>query len=347
MSTENQTLKAPYPPSRLHTFYDWLDRSRLPGWLFYLLLLALPGAVQHLLAWQSGALPWGTFNAPLGFSTIWLVEVLILGHWIHHRAAKVFERYQPALQMSSEEYAQAQYRFGTFPRRGSALAFLLGLAVGAATGYAQWQVHASDISFFLPGLRIGEWALSNGIIFLIALQVIRQIRLMDGFFQNNLHVDMFNLTPLYAFSRYMAVVGVATFIIAYVTSLAFDPVAFRSSMVALQNTAWVIAILGIFYFSLRRLNRRLREEKDRLELDANQRLKMMFERLQARVDGERYQEAIEFQSLLASLKIEKEIIHALPTWPWRPGLFSALVSALLLPLALSVIQLLLSRLLNP
>lgn len=343
-----QPLKpVPYPPSRLHAFYNWLDRSRLPHWLFYLLLLGLPGTAQHLLAWQSGALPWWTFNALLGFSTIWLVEVLILGHWVHRRAAKIFQEYQPALQMSSEEYSQALYRFSTFPRRGSVLAFLLGLAVGAATGYAQWQAHAGDIAFLIPGLRIGEWALSNGLNFLIALQVIRQIRQMDGYFPQTLQVDMFNLTPLYAFSRYMAVIGVATFIIAYVTSLVFDPVAFRSSMVALQNSAWVVAILGIFYFSLRRLNRRLRDEKDRLELDANQRLKVMFERLQARVDGESYKEAIEFQSLLASLKIEKEIIHALPTWPWRPGLFSALVSALLLPLALSVIQLLLSKLLNP
>jgi hypothetical protein len=46
---------------------------------------------------------------------------------------------------------------------------------------------------------------------------------------------------------------------------------------------------------------------------------------------------------LASLLQEREVLSKLPTWPWSTGTLRSLVTAILLPLFLFVVQLLVTR----
>jgi hypothetical protein len=46
------------------------------------------------------------------------------------------------------------------------------------------------------------------------------------------------------------------------------------------------------------------------------------------------------------LQIEQDVLRKIPTWPWEPGAFRALVAALLLPVAVWAIQVLLARFLG-
>ena len=232
------------------------------------------------------------------------------------------------------------------PNRRAILVCLPGLVVGTVTGYLQWQASSDHVSFLLPGLRIAEWALSNGLTLILAYQFIRQLRIMNGLFPRRLKINLFDLTPVYAFSKYTAVLALATFVIAYLTSLIFDPLTFSRSIVRVQNYLWIFAVLALFYFSLRGLNKRLDDEKDASLKDVNLRIKAMFERIHAKFEQKSYQDAINMEHMLSSLKTEKEIIQAIPTWPWQPGLFSALVSALFLPMIITIIQLIITRLLN-
>jgi len=72
----------------------------------------------------------------------------------------------------------------------------------------------------------------------------------------------------------------------------------------------------------------------------------MFARIHTNFENKYYEDALNMANMLSSLKTEKEIIQAIPTWPWKPGLFSALASALVLPLLISIIQLIITNLLN-
>ncbi len=50
---------------------------------------------------------------------------------------------------------------------------------------------------------------------------------------------------------------------------------------------------------------------------------------------------------LSSLEIEKTALARTPTWPWEPGTFRGLLAAILLPVAVWLVQILLGRLIGP
>jgi hypothetical protein len=50
--------------------------------------------------------------------------------------------------------------------------------------------------------------------------------------------------------------------------------------------------------------------------------------------------------MILSLVAERELLQKTPTWPWQPGTPIAVVSALLLPLGIFLVQRLLERLLT-
>ena len=52
------------------------------------------------------------------------------------------------------------------------------------------------------------------------------------------------------------------------------------------------------------------------------------------------------QKTLNTLVIEREALAKLPTWPWRPGTFTGVTSAILLPSFLLIVQMLIQRLIG-
>ena len=49
----------------------------------------------------------------------------------------------------------------------------------------------------------------------------------------------------------------------------------------------------------------------------------------------------------AAFVADRDILAAIPTWPWRPGLFASFVSIIVLPVVLFLIQFFLGRWLAP
>ena len=51
-------------------------------------------------------------------------------------------------------------------------------------------------------------------------------------------------------------------------------------------------------------------------------------------------------SAIASLELEKQALESIPTWPWSPETVRILVTAVLLPLGLWIVQFILQSILN-
>ena len=235
--------RRPYPPNFIHAVYAWLDHLPIPAWLFFVLLIPLVGIAQHLVAWSKGALAPGQFNFDLGTAGYYLV-VFLIGIYVLKGAPKALDEFRPLLEVTDEEYARLKYGFVTIPKGLGTLFFLVGLAGGAVSGLSDMAI-APAVDYAFPELRIGIWMIGTGATTLFGYQVVRQLRQMGRFYAMPKQVDLFNLRPLYGFSRYTSALGIMFF--AYLALPTLDPTAYESQLVLVFSASLAPLILLMFY----------------------------------------------------------------------------------------------------
>ena len=341
--TTDTPSRRPYPPSLVHAFYAWLDRLPIPAWLFFVLLIPIVGIAQHLVAWRKGALPPGQFNFDLGTAGFWL-GIFLIGIYVLKGSPKALDEYRPLLNVTEEEYARLEYGFVTIPNGPGTLLFLIGVAGGAVSGFSDMAV-APAIDYVFPLLRIGIWMIASGGTFLFGYQVIRQLRQIGAFYAMPEQIDLFNLRPLYGFSRYSATLGIMFFASTALSTL--DPTAYESQVVFLFSFAVIPLIFLMFYLPLSGVHRRLVSEKERLLQEANSRIASILDRIHsAAFEQQDYEGVAGMRAVYSTLKEEKETVQGLRTWPWRPGTLTGLLSALFLPIILTLVREILSMFLG-
>jgi hypothetical protein len=150
-------------------------------------------------------------------------------------------------------------------------------------------------------------------------------------------IDLFNLRPLYGFSRYTAALGIMFFASLALPTL--DPTAFESQVVLVSSIALTPLILLMFYLPLSGVHGRLVSEKERLLQEANSRIETILERIHlAAFEQQDYEDVGGMRTVFSTLREEKETVQGLSTWPWRPGTLTGLLSALFLPIILVLVR---------
>jgi hypothetical protein len=86
-------------------------------------------------------------------------------------------------------------------------------------------------------------------------------------------------------------------------------------------------------------------EKKALLADASLRLESAFIALDRKVDAGDLKDMQSTEAALASLVMKRNFIDGIPTWPWRPTSFRAVLTAVLLPVFIYLVQQILVRLL--
>jgi hypothetical protein len=337
----------PYRPFFIHAFYNWLDRLPIPDWFFLVLLFPAVGIAQHLVAWSRGMLSPGEFSYDLGTAAIYLTPTLLLGVYVLKGAPRALDEYRPLLDVTEEEFADLKYRFVTIPSGLGALFFLMGGAMGVVSGFSDMAV-AQAVDYAFPQMRIGIWVMGSAMTTLFGYQVARQLRQIGAFYAMPDRIDPFNQRPLYGFSRYTATLGALAFIV-LLLSLA-DPTAFAaySSTALIAYFSFLIGLtLLMFYLPLSGAHRRLVSDKDRLLQQVNSHIATIVARIHsAAFEQQNYQDVGGLRTVLSALREEEETIQDLSTWPWRPGTFTGLLSALFLPVVLLLIREVITRLLG-
>jgi hypothetical protein len=315
-----------------------LDRLPIPAWLFFVVLFPLVGLAQHLAAWRKGALAPGQFNFDLGTAGYWVVGILLIGIYVTKGASQAFDEYRPALNVTEDDVARLKYKFVTIPNGPGTAIFLMGVALGAMTGFADMAI-APAIDYVLSPLRIGVWMLGTGLTVLFFYQVIRQLRQIRALYAMPERIDLYNLRPLYGFSRYTAILGIIVFFYDGLLPSILDPTAFASQVVYAVSLSLTPLILLMFYLPLSGVHRRLVAEKERLLQEANARIATILERIHSAAFEQRdYEDAAGMRAVYSTLKEEKETVQDLRTWPWRPGTLTGLLSALFLPVLLVLVR---------
>ncbi len=98
-------------------------------------------------------------------------------------------------------------------------------------------------------------------------------------------------------------------------------------------------IMLMFYLPLTGMHQRLVHEKEKLIKEANDRINRILSDIHQAAFEEKDLAGISgLISVRSVLLDEKKRIEELSTWPWRPGTFRGLLSALLLPVVLSILR---------
>jgi hypothetical protein len=153
------------------------------------------------------------------------------------------------------------------------------------------------------------------------------------------------MKPLYAFSSVTALTAVSSTVIPYawaaINGTLSDPIAIGMTL------PFTILAFASFVWPLLGLHRLLVEEKERLLDEAALRFEAAIVELHQRMDSGKLEGMTDMNMAIASLELEQNALNRIPTWPWQPETVRWLVTALVLPLGLWIIQFVLQRLLGP
>ena len=189
------------------------------------------------------------------------------------------------------------------------------------------------------GLAIVEsvvYAFTFGMIAVFFYHTIWQLRMVSLIHTSAADVNLFRLTPLYAFSGLTARTGISLLLMNYFGVLT-DPATFENlALITLTILASFIATV-CFVLPLRGMHVRIVTEKKRLRAEASTRLEAVIQQLYARADSRDLEEVDRLKQLMDSLVSTREIIEKIPTWPWEPGTLISFISVFLLPLGVRLI----------
>ena len=342
----SETMAQLYPPSWVDRFIGWIKRLPGPSWLFYLGLWLVLFLLVNAVKWLDRSQPLGIIEPLLAPGVADGVYFLAMMHYLNGAAGEALRAFRPVLAVSEARYNKLHYQLTTLPARGTLLASGIGAALAGLYMLLGPKppnyVTSFPTAVFDAGILIFTLTVLGALIY----HTIHQFTTVGRVHAIAARINLFQPDPLYAFSG-LAARTVMGYILIVDTTLLFmrefmreqanDPVIMGLFvfMVLLAAATFVLPLLG--------MHRRMDEEKGRLEAEANQRLEAAIAELHRRVDAFDLTDMTELYRAIGGLEIERDVLAKLPTWPWEPGTLRVVISPLLLPVAVWLIQRLLAR----
>ena len=324
-----------------------IQRLPVPYGIAYAILFLLEVAVMHAIGWLDGSLPPLRFDRLYLLFPLWLWAPLAIMTYLDEVALHALRDFQPLLGKHEEEIPRLQYELTTLPARSVWISALVWTGVFALLMYVGFPIVVREYSYG-PLAIAAVWVfglltfLSGSIVY---YHTIRQLRLVSRTIALVERVNLFHLDPVYAFARLTAKTGVCWLLLAGVTLAIFPFGLINVTVLALYLTQ-VLFALGAFILPLWNVHQRLVAEKRRLLAGVNRRLEVAIHRLHEALDGDDLARVKEIDTALGGLGSERKVLSSIPTWPWSTATLSGFVSALVLPVALFLIQLALKNLLG-
>ena len=357
------TFRPPYPPSWFDRLTARVDRLPGPPWGFYAILAVGLALSISAVQWREGAYSAGTFNPGHVWIGVSLAYLLGLMHYLDRAASSAIASFRPLLSSTdtaSRAAVQEQstfdtlsYQLATLPPRPALLATIAGAAVASIwfaidvasgtippylAGTAGTALSTASIMIvFIPG---------NGLAGLLVYHTIHQLVHVSRIYTKHARIDIYHLQPLYALSLPGAFTALGLIAFVYVLSAITPTTAAANPVVIGLSLVFAVIAGATFALPLLGAHRRLVAEKKVSLAEVSSRFKATTVELHRQLDRGRLVQMDHLNKALASLQIEQDLLHKIPTWPWEPGAVRAVVGALLLPLAVWAIELVLARLLG-
>lgn len=361
--TSTGVFTPPYPPSWFDRVTAWVDRLPGPFWAFYSLCAVGLALAVSAIQWREGAYPAGTFLADHVFTGASLAVLLGIMHFQDNAATSAITSFRPLLTFkgeasppSAEEepaFAGLSYQLTTLPPWRALLAMTAGCAF-ASIAFAidvgngnvpPYLARAAGTALSTASIMI-PFILANGLFVLLVYHTIHQLRLVSRIYTNHARIDIYQLQSLYVLSHPGAVTALGLIAFAYGLYAITPPGAPENPVQIGIHLVVAGAASAAFGLPLIGAHRALVAEKNAKLAEASSRFKAITVELHQELDNRRLSQMDALNRALANLQIEQDVLRKIPTWPWDPAAVRALVTALLLPLAVWIIQFLLGRFLG-
>jgi hypothetical protein len=331
----------PYAPSWVNRFNDLLDRLPLPTALLYILIWLIFHAALIALRWRDGTYPPGTFYVPdfvLG-STGFIFVVLV--HYLDEWAVRKLTEYRWALRVDDAQFDALRYRLAVLPAAPTALtgAFMVGFAiltlffVGQSYDFLYLGLTTPSGALQLANFLFSWWAFGA-----LSYHALHQLRVGSHIATHHLEVNLFQLDTLYAFAGLALRTAIGWLVVAYAWAL-ITPNLFRgASAIAVTVVFMQIVAVVTFIVPLIGAHKMLEDRKGALQRDIGERIETVIHDLNTNLETRSADELAKLNTMLSSLTLAEGRVAKTPTWPWRPGTLSWLVTAVLLPLGLWLLQ---------
>jgi len=324
----------PYRPSRFDRLTVAIDRLPGPYWVPYLaaflaclgLELVVVGRVGESVSLEQA------FTISLPFYGFWLI------HYLNRRAASSLHVFRSAFTGSETELEEVLWRLTTLPPVPALVISLSALLLGIASSLG-WNPGSPDQ--VLSNLAYYATTVFAG---LYAYHAVRQLRLVTSLYARRARVDIHNVAPLYSFSILSAHTAIGMLLILSGAVL-ITPKGLVGGFLLAASLFGALALLT-FLLPLTGLHRRLVEAKEQELLDNGRRWQACTAELYLRVDRADWAGADRLNATQAALERGRSAIERIPTWPWRPETLRSVTAALILPLAIWLVQFGLQKLLG-
>jgi hypothetical protein len=341
-TTENGKER-PYKPSWVDRFTDWVEKLPVSAWLFYVgfgLGLIL---IQVLFLWLDGGLTVAEELLPvIIFNALLTPFVLALIHHLDHQAVTALNAMRPTLEMTGPEYDEFQYKLSNMPAGATLITGLIMLVIVILME----QLSTVPIRYAalepLPIFSIVFQIVDKSSAFLfgvIIYHTVRQLRMVNTVNLNYVRISLFNLGPLQAFSKLTAstAVGLVAGIYGWMLinpDLLADPVSLAFV------GAFTIMAVAVFVWPLFGTHRLMEMERARMLHELDLHFEVVFAKFNQLVHDDDYAAMERLNPTIASLEIQHRRIASIPTWPWRPETARFAIAAIVLPLILTILQVL-------
>jgi hypothetical protein len=348
-NSERGTKFQSYSPSWVNHLNAWVARMPGSNWLYYFGLWLVLFLIPSIVYWSEGVFSVGTFLPVQGFIPGVIAFFLTMFHYLDERADASLTAMRPALKVSEEQYQELQFQLTNLPAGMTLIASLITLTIIFITELmtVPYRIEALELSSMSMNLFRLIYFLGWWVFGAFVYHAVHQLGLINRIYTQHTRVNLFRMNPLYAFSNLTALTAGSIAMVLYgwmavapEVSLA-DPITFVVTFIVL-----LIAVI-IFIWPQLGIHNLQVAEKDRLLEEVNQRFEAIIGELHRRVDAGELDQMNDLRLTMTNIEMELNALKGIHTWPWQPETVRWLITALVLPLGLWLIQFVLQRVLAP
>jgi hypothetical protein len=348
-NARNESPPRTYPPSWVDHLTGWVARRKWQSWYFYFGLWLVLVAIQLAVLWVEGIYPVGRIFPAQLFIPAMIALFLGMIHFLDRGAEAALETLRPALTATDEEYDQLRYQLTTMPSWPTILASLATIAVilliGLFTGEGESSIEVLAASPIAMNLLSAAYYIGWWVFGAFLYHTFHQLTVINSLYADYTRVNLFAMSPLYAFSSVTALTAAILAISTYGwTTLNPDNLSDPISIVLVALIT--LFALTVFAWPLLGTRRILARDKAQWLDQVSLRYEVIYLELHQRIDQAKFDEIEELAKVISVLDTELDTLRDISTWPWQPDTLRYLMTALLLPLLLWIIQYVLQQFLG-
>jgi hypothetical protein len=334
-----------YKPSLIDRFSDWIETLPLQPWIFYAASGIALLLVQVLFLWLDGGLGSVSLLPVIAYNALVIPYLIAFIHLLDNQALSAMDSMKSTLSIEEKEFEEIRYKLSTMPSRAP---FIVGVALATFLIITELSGNVPVRYAALEGLPIFTVvyhvfdkiaAIFAGVFF---YHSIRQLRLVNTIYSNHTHINLFDQKPLYAFSRLTASTAVGLIVMVYGWML-LNPELLTDPLGLGGTLFFTILAAAVFVWPLMGAYRLMEQEKQGMLRELDHNFEAVFSKLNEGLSAEDYSAVGQLNATIASLEIQHRRISAIPTRPWRPETVRPVLTAITVPLVLTIIQYLMEQ----